>query len=179
MKLLKCHTRVPIIFTIESIVPFIFLLFSENKKRTKTLFIISVSALKKKQGMRESNSHQRFWRPLSYHLTNPLHYKHYTFKTSYRLFTVSCWLLKNFSLDSATLRLAMFCYAKLRLKLETFLQINLRHVSLFILVFLRFSRLSPRPISNSQLHMLPCFHLCPIYLVVFKGSYSRRRDISS
>ena len=23
-----------------------------------------------KQGMRESNSHQRFWRPLSYHLTN-------------------------------------------------------------------------------------------------------------
>ena len=22
--------------------------------------------------MRESNSHQRFWRPLSYHLTNPL-----------------------------------------------------------------------------------------------------------
>ena len=26
-----------------------------------------------KQGMRESNSHQRFWRPLSYHLTNPLY----------------------------------------------------------------------------------------------------------
>ena len=23
--------------------------------------------------MRESNSHQRFWRPLSYHLTNPLY----------------------------------------------------------------------------------------------------------
>ena len=34
--------------------------------------------------------------------------KDYTFKTSYRLFTVSCWLLKNFSLDSATLRLARF-----------------------------------------------------------------------
>ena len=31
---------------------------------------------------------------------------------------------------------------------------------------------SSRPISNSQLHMLPCFHLCPIYLVVFKGSSS-------
>ena len=29
------------------------------------------------QGMRESNSHQRFWRPLSYHLTNPL----YCFRT--------------------------------------------------------------------------------------------------
>ena len=28
-----------------------------------------------KQGMRESNSHQRFWRPLSYHLTNPLFYE--------------------------------------------------------------------------------------------------------
>ena len=31
--------------------------------------------------------------------------------------------------------------------------------------------LKPRPISNSQLHTLPYFHLCPIYLVVFKGSY--------
>ena len=31
--------------------------------------------------------------------------------------------------------------------------------------------LKPRPISNSQLHALPHFHLCPIYLVVFKGSY--------
>ena len=30
---------------------------------------------------------------------------------------------------------------------------------------------SPRPISNSQLHTLLHFHLCPIYLVVFKGSY--------
>ncbi len=26
-------------------------------------------------------------------------------------------------------------------------------------------------ISSSQLHMLQYFHLCPIYLVVFKGSY--------
>ena len=33
------------------------------------------------------------------------------------------------------------------------------------------SRSSPRPISNSQLHTLLYFHLCPIYLVVFKGSY--------
>ena len=31
--------------------------------------------------------------------------------------------------------------------------------------------LCPRPISNSQLHALLHFHLCPIYLVVFKGSY--------
>ena len=41
-----------------------------------------------------------------------------------------------------------------------------------------FNRLSPRPISNSQLHMLPCFHLCPIYLVVFKGSYFLMKGIS-
>ena len=37
----------------------------------------------------------------------------------------------------------------------------------------------PRPISSSQLHTLLHFHLCPIYLVVFKGSYCLRRDISS
>ena len=37
---------------------------------------------------------------------------------------------------------------------------------------------SPRPISNSQLHVLPHFHLCPIYLVVFKGSYSLVTGIS-
>ena len=34
--------------------------------------------------------------------------------------------------------------------------------------------ISPRPISDSQLHVLPHFHLCPIYLVVFKGSYYLR-----
>ena len=39
--------------------------------------------------------------------------------------------------------------------------------------------LCPRPISNSQLHALLHFHLCPIYLVVFKGSYNLRWDISS
>ena len=36
-------------------------------------------------------------------------------------------------------------------------------------------RSSPRPISNSQLHALLRFHLCPIYLVVFKGSYFFKR----
>ena len=30
----------------------------------------------------------------------------------------------------------------------------------------------PRPISSSQLHTLLHFHLCPTYLVVFKGSYN-------
>ena len=37
---------------------------------------------------------------------------------------------------------------------------------------------SPRPISNSQLRTLLPFHPCPIYLVVFKGSYFfRMRDL--
>ena len=34
---------------------------------------------------------------------------------------------------------------------------------------------SPQTISNSQLHVLPHFHLCPIYLVLFKGFYFFKR----
>ena len=47
-----------------------------------------------------------------------------------------------------------------------------QHTRIF-LHLLHFSLLwlKPRPISTSQLHTLPYFHLCPIYLVVFKGSY--------
>ena len=57
---------------------------------------------------------------------------------------------------------------------------NFRHsLPACLSCFLRFWS-SPRPISNSQLHVLPHFHLCPIYLVVFKGSYFLLgRDISS
>ena len=40
------------------------------------------------------------------------------------------------------------------------------------------SRISPRPISDIQLHTLLYFHPCPIYLVVFKGSYSLLWGIS-
>ena len=36
------------------------------------------------------------------------------------------------------------------------------------------SRISPRPISIRQLNVLPHLHPGPIYLVVFKGSYSLR-----
>ena len=48
---------------------------------------------------------------------------------------------------------------------------------LFFLTFLNPNLfwISLRPISNSQLHALLHFHLCPIYLVFFKGSW----DISS
>ena len=41
-------------------------------------------------------------------------------------------------------------------------------------------RSSYRPISNSQLHTSLCFHLCPIYLIVSKGSLTLSSlDISS
>ena len=39
------------------------------------------------------------------------------------------------------------------------------------LPFVHLSWSSVRPISNSQLRALLLFHLCPIYLVVFKGSH--------
>ncbi len=63
--------------------------------------------------------------------------------------------------------------------LSMYLQ-NCTHVtSFFSLPFLPDrSRSSPRPISNSQLHTLLHFHLCPIYLVVFKGSYFASNGIS-
>ena len=43
---------------------------------------------------------------------------------------------------------------------------------------LRFFWISLRPISDSQLHALPHFHLCPIYLIVSKGSYVIPHGIS-
>ena len=53
------------------------------------------------------------------------------------------------------------------------------HILLYLILFSPLTSLSPprsnpRPISNSQLHTLLYFHLCPIYLVVFKGSYYLR-----
>ena len=52
------------------------------------------------------------------------------------------------------------------------------NTTIFCKTFVLHFRSSPRPISNSQLHALRHFHLCPIYLVVFKGSYFfRMRDL--
>ena len=45
--------------------------YSGKTKEPECLDFKGFQALNE-QGMRESNSHQRFWRPLSYHLTNPL-----------------------------------------------------------------------------------------------------------
>ena len=47
-------------------------LCGRNHKKAQTPYFTWILSFFQKQGMRESNSHQRFWRPLSYHLTNPL-----------------------------------------------------------------------------------------------------------
>ena len=87
----------------------------------------------------------------------------YTFKTTHRNVFVSfhpiffypdCLFWKFCSLRSQNNQRTRLC---LRLRLAN------RQVLL--------AWLSLRPISSSQLHTLLHFHLCPIYLVVFKGSY--------
>ena len=110
-----------------------FTLFGQNKRAWKPFIDFQAP---KVQGMRESNSHQRFWRPLSYHLTNPLQSILYILSKLH-----TCWhfLEIHSSCDSWS---------------------------------------SPHPISNSQLHALLHFHLCPIYLVVFKGVYFLTNGIS-
>ena len=51
---------------------------------------------------------------------------------------------------------------------------------IFLIFASTFLRSSFRPISNSQLHTSLCFHLCPIYLIVSKGSLTLSSlDISS
>ena len=57
--------------------------------------------------MRESNSHQRFWRPLSYHLTNPLfHWKHNDYRWQKSLCIYSTW--KGYS-QQKLLTKCIFC----------------------------------------------------------------------
>ena len=41
-------------------------------------------------------------------------------------------------------------------------------------IFINLFWSSPRSISIGQLNMLPCLHLQPINLIIFKGSYFRR-----
>ena len=57
---------------------------------------------------------------------------------------------------------------------KSFLEIRLPVLEFLFSLTLTGPWSSPRPISSSQLHTLPYFHLCPIYLVVFKGSYCFR-----
>ena len=65
----------------------------------------------------------------------------------------------------------------LRLALIKFLRTTIVLTSNCVLrlVLAKYSWSSPQTISNSQLHVLPHFHLCPIYLVLFKGFYSFKR----
>ena len=99
----------------------------------------------------------------------------YTFKTSYRISVFPS--LFNFSLlfiwkfDSLNSTFAF------RLALIKFLRTTIVLTSnrVLRLVLAKYSWSSPQTISNSQLHVLPHFHLCPIYLVLFKGFYFFKR----
>ena len=62
---------------------------------------------------------------------------------------------------------AILQFFKILIYLENYIQLKPTSSS----IYLSLLWLCPRPISNSQLHVLPHFHLCPIYLVVFKGVY--------
>ena len=42
---------------------------------------------------------------------------------------------------------------------------------MFSISLRKYIGLNPRSISTGQLNMSPCFHLQPINLIVFKGSY--------
>ena len=59
--------------------------------------------------------------------------------------------------------------------LQNFIQNQCFSVTIQFLTFAKCSWSSPQTISNSQLHVLPHFHLCPIYLVLFKGFYFFKR----
>ena len=82
------------------------------------------------------------------------------------------FLLKCPSFRQNKKRIYIHCIPAFLYLQNYILSIHFRHfLSYDASHFLKCSWSSPRPISNSQLHTLPCFHLCPIYLVVFKGSY--------
>ena len=158
--------------------------------------------------MRESNSHQKFWRLLSYHLTNPLyiivlfqtiniityliHFCKCTFKTSYKVQESNVFESRSsrFRFYVPLRSVLNKCHRHLApLHLDDFatqnsvcIKCHIRRqvCSMPLPTSCRLSPLwsSPRSISNSQLHVLPHFHLCPIYLVVFKGSYFLLEGIS-
>ena len=86
------------------------------------------------------------------------------------------FIYKSGHSESASLLPHVLCFANVHPPVL----FRLRVQALFVFTaqpsgrFLR-SWSSPRPISNSQLHVLPHFHLCPIYLVLFKGFYFFKR----
>ena len=80
-----------------------FTLFGQNKRAWKPFIDFQAP---KVQGMRESNSHQRFWRPLSYHLTNPLYLiSRYVPSKPHTHYIISLWTLQVlFSISNNSLR---------------------------------------------------------------------------
>ena len=100
----------------------------------------------------------------------------YTFKTSYRwdlsfFHSIFLWKMVIRNTFALLISSSCVCSANFPYHPSASIQINLSVCILLIFpIFLSFWS-SPQTISNSQLHVLPHFHLCPIYLVVFKGSY--------
>ena len=142
------------------------------QKKPKNLDFSRIFDFPSQQGMRESNSHQRFWRPLSYHLTNPLRYR--IFKTTYMLtFATRSWPCLRFRRAWSPRNFVAQCLLLRKCLSSHITALECKHSSLYVrrqpLVSAFWS--SPHPISSSQLHVLPHFHLCPINLVVFKGSF--------
>ena len=93
-----------------------------------------------------------------------------TFKTSYRKLIISK-LFKE----------VLFAKFEQRFRLLSLISENdLASDSSFVLDSLssRSFRSSLRSISDSQLNTLRCLHPCPIYLVLFKGSYVLMHGIS-
>ncbi len=108
-----------------------------------------------------------------------------TFKTTYKKshpsFTFLSFTFLGYALDRLV-TVSYMCYHPSTSVLSTssYLQNHIQEISSFVhFPILYLPWLCPRPISNSQLHVLPPFHLCPIYLVVCKGSYNLRWDICS
>ena len=177
--------------------------FPAKQKRPEHLILQAFQPFPE-QGMRESNSRQRFWRPLSYHLTNPLYIKYYegtaliyyihlsfvfqylflcTFKTSHRSLQTN--FLNTFCFRKPVISIPRCSISMILLRktapVNSHSSVNkFPHcVRFHAPVFLRFWS-SPRPISGSPLHALLRFHSCPIYLILFQGSYFLLgRDISS
>ena len=89
--------------------------------------------------------------------------------------TVNSRVLYHWAIEDHVLRKCTLTPSKLHTDYTT----SYALLQAFILPFLKnLFWSSPRPISSSPLHTLLHFHFCPIYLVVFKGSYCLTAGIS-
>ena len=100
----------------------------------------------------------------------------YTFKTAYTITSIhaSTVFFRIIRFRFASLPSILSCLILLSLEVRSrFALSNDLHTKFLWCLRLQKQvfRSNPRPISSSQLRTLLHFHLCPIYLVVFKGSY--------